>query len=218
MPLPSIMRFTAAVAAALLLVLVARGVPVTARAGPTLEPLRSFEVASVYYRGLLRDRFKIGVHVEQREVDVYALVVARRDGRLGPGLRPSKINCDAIYAERRKRSLAGERLPGIEAGVRPTCSAVVGPAALAGDGVAISGLAGMLGGALGQPVVDRTGLTGLFDIDFRAAPPKGPAGPPGGELPPISTALEDQLGLRLEKARGPVDVLVVDRLEKPTDN
>jgi uncharacterized protein (TIGR03435 family) len=89
---------------------------------------------------------------------------------------------------------------------------------MAGDGAAISGLAGMLGGVLGQPVVDRTGLTGLYDIDFKAAPPAGRVGGAQSELPPISTALEDQLGLKLERARGQVDVLIVDRIQMPTDN
>ena len=188
---------------------------VTAAAGRDVE----IEERPAFYRGLLRDRFKIDVHVEPRDMDVYALILARRDGRLGPGLRPSTIKCDDIVADRRKRNLAGERLPGIEPGVRPTCAAVLGPASMAGDGVAITGLAGMLGGALGRPVVDRTGLTGLFDIDFKAAPAGGrAAGPLGDELPPISTALEDQLGLKLEKSRGAVDVLVVDRIEMPTGN
>jgi uncharacterized protein (TIGR03435 family) len=142
------MRFGASAAAVLLFGLAAR-ISLTAQAGPTLEPVLSFN----------------------------------GDGRLGPGLRPSKINCDEIVAERRTRALAGERLPGIEPGVRPTCSAVLGPAAMAGDAVAISALAGMLGGALGQPVVDRTGLKGLFDIDFTAAPPKGPLNGPQDRLP-----------------------------------
>ena len=79
-------------------------------------------------------------------------------------------------------------------------------------------LVGMLAGALGRPVIDKTGLTGRFDIDFRAAPPGGREGSPGAALPPIPTALEDQLGLKLERCRGSVEVLVIDRLEMPSEN
>jgi hypothetical protein len=131
------MRFGASAAAVLLFGLAAR-ISLAAQAGPTLEPVVSFDVASVKqvsnsdrspmqwqpggrftsgvpllsrdvaieerpacYRGLLPDRFTMSVRVEPREMDVYALVLARGDGRLGPRLRPSQINCDEIVAERR---------------------------------------------------------------------------------------------------------------------
>jgi len=63
-----------------------------------------------------------------------------------------------------------------------------------------------------------TGLTGRFDIDFKAAPPNARAGGPLAELPPIFTAVEDQLGLKLQAGKGPVDVLVIDHVEMPTEN
>ena len=65
------------------------------------------------------------------------------------------------------------------------------------------------------PVIDKTGLAGRFDLDFQAAPPNVAQ---VAARPPISTALEDQLGLKLQSGRGPVDVLVIDRLEKPSEN
>ncbi len=179
------------------------------------------EERPAYYRGLLVDRFKLAAHVEQREMDVYTLTIARGDGRLGPNLRRSDVNCDAAIAAGRKRNLAGERLEAPLPGVRPTCGAVGGVASLTGGAVQLSILAGMLGAALGRPVVDRTGLTGRFDIDFKAAPPQagpGAAGSPLAELPPLFTAVEDQLGLKLVQGRGPVDVLVIDRLEMPAEN
>jgi len=177
------------------------------------------EERPAYYRGLLVEHFHFASHVERREMDVYTLTVARTDGKLGPGLRRSDVNCDQAIAEARKRNLSGER-PGPPApGVRPACGAIGGLAQMTAGAAELAPLVNMLAGALGKPVVDKTGLTGRFDIDFRAAPPTGVAdGSALATLPPISTALEDQLGLKMQTGRGPVDVLVVDRLEMPTDN
>jgi len=179
----------------------------------------AIEERPAYYRGLLADRFNSAVHIEQREMDVYTMTVARSDGRLGPNLRRSDMNCDAIIAENRARNLAGERLAGAPApGQRPVCGAVGGAMNMTAGAVELTPLLGMLSGALGRPVLDKTGLVGRFDFDFKAAPPNGPATGPLADLPPVSTALEDQLGLKLERGRGLVDVLVIDRLDMPTDN
>jgi uncharacterized protein (TIGR03435 family) len=188
---------------------------INARTERTVE----IEERPAYYRGLLADRFNLAVHVEQREMDIYTLTLARSDGRLGPNLRRSDVNCDAIIADSRTRSLAGERLPNApQPGERPTCGAIGGGASFTGGAVPISVFVGMLAGALQRPIVDKTGLAGRFDIDFRAAPVNGPAPGPRAELPPIFTAVEDQLGLSLKAGRGPAEVLVIDRLEMPTGN
>jgi uncharacterized protein (TIGR03435 family) len=171
-----------------------------------------------YYRGLLVERFRLTAHVERRESDVFNLTIARSDGRLGPGLRPSDFNCDAILAESRRRRLAGEQPEPLAPGSRPKCTYLGGPASVTGDAAELAGLFALLGQALGRPVIDRTGLKGRFDIDFRAAPPGAREGSPAGALPPIATALEDQLGLKLLQDRAPVEVLVIDRLEMPTEN
>ena len=183
------------------------------------ERLVEIEERPAYYRGLLADRFNLAVHVEQREMDVYTLTLARSDGQLGPNLRPSDVNCDAIIADSRTRSLAGERLPNAPVpGERPRCGAVGGSASFTGGAVPLAGFVGMLAGALQRPIIDKTGLSGRFDIDFKAAPANGPTSGPLAELPPIFTAVEDQLGLKLQTGRGPVEVLVIDRLEMPTEN
>jgi len=274
-------------AAVLFVSLALRPIPVTAQAGPTLEPRLSFEVVSVktnpsrtrtpmqwqpgghfvmglpifslvsigylvpayrieglpdwarttlfdisakadhqpeieerpaYYRGLLVDRFHFAAHVERREMDVYTLTLARSDGTLGPGLRRSGMNCDQVIAENRKRNLAGERLTAPPPGTRPTCGSVGGVTSLTAGAAELTPLIGMLAGALGKPVIDNTGLTGRFDIDFQAAPPGARDGSTPAALPPISTALEDQLGLKMQSGRGSVDVLVIDRLEMPAED
>ena len=179
------------------------------------------EERAAYYRGLLVERFKLSAHIERREMDVYTLTLARSDGRLGPNLRRSDVNCDAAIEAARQRSLAGERPEPPAPGVRPTCTAVGGAASLTGAAVELTILTGMLGGALGRPVVNGTGLSGRFDIDFKAAPPRagpGIAGSPLAELPSLLTAVEDQLGLKLVQGRAPIEVLVIDRLEMPTEN
>jgi uncharacterized protein (TIGR03435 family) len=176
------------------------------------------EERPAYYRGLLVDRFRFAAHVELRDMDVYTLTLARSDGSLGPGLRRSDVNCDAVNAENRRRNLAGlgPELPA--PGERPRCLAAGGPASMISGATELAPLVGMLAGVLGRPVIDKTGLTGRFDINFRAAPPGAREGSPGAALPPISTALEDQLGLKLQTGRGSVEVLVIDRLEMPTEN
>src|SRR5262245_63124020 len=97
---------------------------------------------------------------------------------------------------------------------------------IAAGSMPISNLATMLGGMLNRPIYDRTDLTGNFDIQVDYTPDQMPQLPPGATLPPgftlpssdgpsLNTALQEQLGLKLEASRGPVDVLVVDSVEQP---
>ena len=91
----------------------------------------------------------------------------------------------------------------------------------------MSNLASMLSGLLNRPVYDRTDLTGSFDFQIEYTPDQMPQIPPGATLPPgltlpspdgpsLNTALAEQLGLKLEATRGPVEVLVIDSVEQPT--
>ena len=144
-------------------------------------------------RGLLAERFRLAVHWEQRELPVYELVLAHEDGRLGPGLRP------------RPDCAPGE--------VRETGDAPCGGILLGPGRVIVRGQ-GLPGFARDRIVIDKTGLTGNFDVDLEYTPAPGefPAigPPPPADAPSLPTALEEQLGLRLRPARAMVDVLVVD--------
>jgi uncharacterized protein (TIGR03435 family) len=172
-----------------------------------------------YYRGLLEDRFKLKAHVEQREMPGYALTLARSDGRLGPGLRQSDMNCDGVIAENRKRAEAGERPALPKPGERPVCGAIGGGSSLTGGAVDIAVLIGLLSTGFERPVIDRTGLTGRFDIDFRSAPIRiADATRVPADLPSVFTALQEQLGLKLEPGTAPVAVLVVDHIEMPVED
>jgi uncharacterized protein (TIGR03435 family) len=168
-------------------------------------------------RSLLIERFKLRVHVETREQDGYALTMARRDGRLGPKLRPSQVDCRARMEALRRN----EPVPPQPEGSRP-CGIKNGPGLIDLSGMPLSSLAQWIANAAGRPVVDRTGLAGMFDAEMQWSPAtSGPLragadpGPPGGDGPSIFTAVQGQLGLKLDAAKTPVDFLVIDHIERP---
>jgi uncharacterized protein (TIGR03435 family) len=166
---------------------------------------------------LLAERFSLKVHAEQREIDVYALTVARRDRQLNRGLRPSTVDCEAVAAARAK----GDSPVG--PGGRPLCIALSaeqpnGTVRVGGAGALMTHLISMIQGALREPIVDRTGLTGRYDLDLEFNPELGSLrdGAPGGPGSSIFTAVQEQLGLRLELRKEPMGVLVIDHVEMPT--
>jgi uncharacterized protein (TIGR03435 family) len=179
-------------------------------------------------RALLEERFQLKVHREPKEVDIYTLVVARADGKLGPELRPSTIDCEAVRAARRKGGAPPEPP---KPGERPQCGARVGFGELIAGGRPLLELVSMLSGTVGRSVVDRTGLTGTYDMYLKWTPdqlPQRPSGMPADQPlrmngvdidpngPSIFTALQEQLGLKLESARGTIDALVIDHIERPS--
>ena len=164
-------------------------------------------------RTLLEQRFGLRTHSERREMPVFALVVARADGRAGPQLRRSAQDCDAARAAR-ARGQTPMPPPGI--GKAPFCSAYTVPGRLDAGGYSMSEVARLLTNDAGRLVVDRTGLPGLYDIELSWMPANGSAETPadaGGVG--LFTALQEQLGLKLEPSTGPVDVLVIDAVERP---
>ncbi len=179
-------------------------------------------------RSLLAERFKLSVHRESREMPIYHLILARSDGRLGPELKPSTVDCRALIEARKAEGLMPE-LP--KPGERPQCGARVGFGELAAGGQPLLELITLLSATVQRNVVDRTGLSGNFDIHLKWTPdqlPPRPAGMPANERiringveidpngPSIFTAVQEQLGLKLDAQRGPVEVLVIDHIERPT--
>lgn len=162
---------------------------------------------SVMIRNLLKDRFQLATHLETREQPIFHLVMARGDGRLGSDLKVSP-ECQS-----------------------PPCgTGRTGPGLLVGSGRRMAQLVTALSDLTGRPVIDKTGLTGLYDFTLkftyegRMPGLMGPLGVPAGtpapaadpDAPSLSAALQEQLGLKLESARGPVEVVVIERFEKPT--
>jgi uncharacterized protein (TIGR03435 family) len=178
-------------------------------------------------RALLIDRFKLAVHVDKKEIPIYALVVARADGKLGANLHQASVDCSAVAAGR-----ASVPPLALVSGRNP-CGLLPGMAfgRISGRGLNMDALAGMLdqnGGpqGAGRLVVNKTGLTGGFDVDLTwtpnellpgverpaSVPPIDPNGPS------IFTAVQEQLGLKLESQRSLVDVIVIDHVEMPSPN
>jgi uncharacterized protein (TIGR03435 family) len=169
-------------------------------------------------RRLLADRFGLKVHVEPRQVDVYALVRARRDGKLGQGLREA-VDCEASDGTHGAFAPAAPK-----AGERPPCGfrmiAENGLRRLSAAGAPLSSLIPQIQMMVDRTVLDRTGLTGTFAIEFEMADTRLSAAPdtsPTAAAPSIFTAVS-QLGLRLESRKEMLEVLVIDRLEMPTSN
>ena len=171
-------------------------------------------------RRLLADRFGLRTHGETREMAVYRLVTARSDGRLGQRIKPSSINCPALIEARSARASAD---------AAPPCLWRIGfmatSALMTLDGAPLPRLARLLQPMLGRIVLERTGLTGTFDLQLEFSPeqtaarfalaPNVPATQPARDGLSLFTALEEQLGLKLESARDQVPVTIVDEARTP---
>jgi len=154
-------------------------------------------------RNLLEDRFRLKVHHETRERNVYRLVRLRAD-RLGPKLASAAANACAPPDQKDVASL-------IAAG--RGCSAGPVPGGISVHGMPIATLSSLIAPSVERVIIDATGLTGNWDLDLAFV---NQVQDTNGDGPSLFTALEEQLGLKLEAARAPVDVVVIDRLERPT--
>jgi uncharacterized protein (TIGR03435 family) len=183
-------------------------------------------------RTMLSERFKLAVHFEQREQDTFDLVLARRDGKLGPGLTQSTTECNQVPKEPPSASQAASTLPDFSQPPPPctarTADSTLRPAAQAQLGDVLEGDAPMatLAEALrfpaGRRVVDKTGLAGSYrfrlNFDSMAARRPPNVAPPPDAAPSVFIAMPEQLGLKLVPSRTPRDTLIVDHLERPTPN
>lgn len=177
-------------------------------------------------RALLAERFKLTVHTETRELPIYALVMARSDGRPGVQLRRTAAVCAREAPAPDDWARIGHpsaARPCGFFGFAPGTDFPRGRGGLAFRGLTLAMFAKRLMPIVRRTVTDQTGLTGYFDADFdflaELPPPPPPPGLPNafGSDPFVSifTVLPEQLGLKLDSRRGPVDVLVVDRVEPP---
>jgi uncharacterized protein (TIGR03435 family) len=185
------------------------------------------EERAAMLRAMLAERVKLVTHVEKREQPVYDLVRARSDGRLGPGIKPSEMDCVAkAAADRAAAAQAAGTAPPRPAipdmnAPPPICGPIRVTNGMEGD-TTMENLARLLrgvGGA-GRPVVDKTGLTGSYRIklEFDRSLGGPSISPASGSLPTVFSALQDQAGLKLESSSAEREVLVIDRLERPSEN
>jgi uncharacterized protein (TIGR03435 family) len=183
---------------------------VIAKVGAATPP--SVAQKQLMLRTVLAQRFNLVVHHETATRPIYELVRARSDGRIGPQLRHAGLDCEPLLAsqpEPRERCILYALPSGTLMLRRQSMPAFANALTL----------------LLDRTVVDRTGLSGGFDADAQF----DPSGLPGmlqlrsEERPPndagsLDTTLREQLGLKLESKRGPVRVLVIDRVDRPTEN
>lgn len=181
---------------------------VQAKAGVDVSPSQVNEML----QKLLIDRFQLKFHTESRRLPVYELVI----GRNGPKLQETKP--DSSGDGPTSHTPAGRQSHGAGGHAH-------------GRSMTMAQLAQMLGNNLARTVIDKTGLTGNYDItlSFRPEPGQGPAfsdhggggrgasAPSDPSLPSLFTAIQEQLGLKLESARGPVGVMVIDGAQKPAE-
>jgi uncharacterized protein (TIGR03435 family) len=195
---------------------------VNAKAAGNVPPAQT----QLMMQSLLADRFKLVAHGATTEAPIYALVMSKAGGKPGPELKVSDCPPPA------PATAAGGAGRGGQNGANPCGTARIGPGNFVGQGVPVAQLLTFLSNQTGRPVVDRTGLTGTFDVDFKwapdpnvggpfgglppQAPGAGPAPPPPSDAAELFTALQEQLGLKLESTRGPVETIVIDRIEQPT--
>jgi uncharacterized protein (TIGR03435 family) len=169
-------------------------------------------------RKLLADRFHLIAHGDTKTVPVYALVLARSDGTLGPQARPSACTGrEALPAAPVVPRLVDPNND-LEALSPPPCGVVrTRRGTLVARGVTMEGLAvGGLSTIFDRKVVDRTGLSGRYDVTAEWTPALGPP-KPAGVGPATLIALDEQLGLKLDAAQGPINILVIDRIEHPVE-
>ncbi len=183
-------------------------------------------------KALLAERFGLRVHNSTRQGQVHDLVLARADRRLGPGLKPTSPECLAQIEARKAKSVSvpsPSTAPRVgECGTWMTMFSPSGGTTLSVSGQPLSALVEMLISEIGGPVVDRTGLEGLFDIVVEhesqrfavALGGRGGLDPNGTDSPkpPLPNAIERQLGLKLESVQGQIPTLVIDAAERPMPN
>ena len=150
-------------------------------------------------RNLLAERFRMTTHVETRTMKVYDLVVRRADSRLGPNLRASSQNCSITPRP-------------IACGIR--YDSVNGATRLRLGALPMEVLADRLRETIKAPVTDRTGLTGLFDVELTMSTSDDSR----DKAPDVFGAVQEQLGLRLVEGKGERRFLVIDHIERPTPN
>jgi uncharacterized protein (TIGR03435 family) len=185
----------------------------TAPLAPTIGPdgvRQSPEAPFLMLRELLKDRFKLVVHTEAREGPTYELLMARDDRRRGPQLRPPETDCA-------KLDPAGPPPPGgFCGGIR------TGTGRLIGRTAPMRQLASVLTGVVQRQVVDRTNLSGAFDFDVEFSPmPLNADAEKAASIDnaiSLFTALQEQLGLKLQPQRGPIDYVVIDGVQPPSEN
>ena len=181
------------------------GFDIQAKVAP--EDVASFKKLRLAQRGLLLrkllvERFHLAAHTETKTLPVYDLVVASGGPKLKAAAPDPPPSPDADPSDHPK----------------PRGMISIGPGMITLDDVPLSVLTNQLGYALDRTIIDKTGLTGKYDLSLKWRPDNQPDSGSSDELPDLFTAVQEQLGLKLEPSKGPVETLVVDHVEMPSAN
>jgi uncharacterized protein (TIGR03435 family) len=187
----------------------------------TTDAKANFEQMRLMLQMLLKDRFQLVLHHESKELPVYELVMARLPTKLSA---PKDGSCVA-----QRPNLPPPPPPQGQPPPNYCGSLSFSPRSLRGTAISLQQFTTALSNILQRPVIDRTGFTGTFDVDLEwiadqttpglMAPDMPPPESSGDDAgPTIFTVLQEQLGLKLQPAKGPVEVLVIDRVERPSTN
>jgi uncharacterized protein (TIGR03435 family) len=159
-------------------------------------------------QSLLADRFHLAVHNETKEAPIYELTLAKGGSKLKPSTASNSTQQVPLPS--------GSLPPG--APVKRPIMMRQGPGTISSSNMTTAQLADSLSNQLHRPVVDKTGLTGTYDISLQYTPDNTPADAPNANGPALFTALQEQLGLKLDSTKGPVTNLVIDHIEPPSEN
>jgi len=178
-------------------------------------------------QAILEGRFKLKVHRETREVPVYAMTVAKGGMKVQP-LEDGSCDPRDPTKPRPARGTPDGIAEVLQPGQKPTCALVAVMAKGGGDpgtivsaqAASLTEFAGVVRAVLDRPIINKTGIPGIFNFRVQFANFQNTAGPtpadPAG--PSIFTAVQEQLGLRLEATKGPGEIFVIDNIEHPTEN
>jgi uncharacterized protein (TIGR03435 family) len=173
-------------------------------AGTPAENAVRAEIQAKMLQSLLEDRFQLRSHRETKELPIFALVLAKDGPKLQPTVegRPGPNGLTA----------GSSRTNGTSAGVE-----------MSGSGITMDRLISMLASQAGRPIINKTDLTGTFDFTLKFAQAANTATAGGDSVveptgPSLFTAIQEQLGLKLESAKAPVEVLVIDSVQRPSEN
>jgi uncharacterized protein (TIGR03435 family) len=161
-------------------------------------------------RRMFGERMKLKGHIEERERNVFALVLARGDGSLGPQLKPSTLDCLAPVPPR--------TAPDPPAPPDTRCGGSFGAGSIVSGGIRIVDVLPFFSNLAGRPVIDRTGLTGFFALTLRWAPRASNPDAPVDDTPDFFTAIQEQLGLKVQPDTMKMPIFIVDSIERPSEN
>lgn len=183
---------------------------IVAKPAPGSNPTR--EQRNEMMRNMLIERLKVAGHIEEQERTTFSLVVARSDGRLGPQLKKSTVDC-SLPSPSNDAPQTRPSTPG-------RCGMRMGQGTIEANGIALDRLVNSLSGLAGGQVRNRTGLDGVYDLTLHFAPPRLNPDPSAlvDDAPQFVTALQEQLGLKLVPEKSMVKIFVIDHIERPTPN